>query len=103
WMEPVPCEDNRNALEGINMSYHDLAKQILTLMGGPKNIKKVWHCATRLRFNVNDPDKVQQKKIEALDGVIQVVYSREQFQIVIGTQVADLYNEFINLDGFQLI
>lgn len=98
-MEPVPCEDNRNALEGINMSYHDLAKQILTLMGGPKNIKKVWHCATRLRFNVNDPDKVQQKKIEALDGVIQVVYSREQFQIVIGTQVADLYNEFIKLDG----
>lgn len=81
------------------MNYHDLAKEIIKYMGGEPNIKKVWHCATRLRFNVYDDSKVEKDKLENLNGVIQVVFGHEQWQIVIGTQVADVYNELINLEG----
>ncbi|HAQ3904932.1 TPA: PTS transporter subunit EIIC [Enterococcus faecium] len=81
------------------MDYHSLAKQILVYIGGADNIKKVGHCATRLRFNVIDKNKVQKDKIKQLDGVIQVVFAREQYQVVIGPQVAELYDEFIKLGG----
>lgn len=66
-------------------------------MGGASNIKKVWHCATRLRFNVKDNNKVNQKELEKLKGIIQVVYGHEQWQLVIGTQVADVYDQLINM------
>lgn len=66
-------------------------------MGGASNIKKVWHCATRLRFNVKDNNKVNQKELEKLKGIIQVVYGHEQWQLVIGTQVAEVYDQLINM------
>lgn len=80
---------------------HDLSVQILKDMGGTENIEKVWHCATRLRFNVSHDDQVQKEKIESLAGVIQVVHSRGQWQIVIGTQVADLYDAFVKVSGLK--
>lgn len=79
------------------MKYLDLATDILNYMGGASNIKKVWHCATRLRFNVKDNNKVNQKELEKLKGIIQVVYGHEQWQLVIGTQVADVYDQLINM------
>lgn len=66
-------------------------------MGGASNIRKVWHCATRLRFNVKDNNKVNQKELEKLKGIIQVVYGHEQWQLVIGTQVAEVYDQLINM------
>lgn len=83
------------------MNYHDLASSILVNMGGTKNIKKVWHCATRLRFNVYDNEKVNKGALEKLSGVIQVVYGHGQWQIVIGTEVADVYQAFIDLKEFK--
>ena len=79
------------------MKYLDLATDILNYMGGASNIKKVWHCATRLRFNVKDNNKVNQKELEKLKGIIQVVYDHEQWQLVIGTQVAEVYDQLINM------
>lgn len=79
------------------MKYLDLATDILNYMGGASNIKKVWHCATRLRFNVKDNNKVNQKELEKLKGIIQVVYGHEQWQLVIGTQVAEVYDQLINM------
>lgn len=83
------------------MNYTDLVTHILKNMGGANNIKKVWHCATRLRFSVFDNDKVDKPSLEKLDGIIQVIYARDQWQIVIGTQVADVYSEFIKLDEMK--
>lgn len=79
------------------MKYLDLATDILNYMGGASNIKKVWHCATRLRFNVKDNNKVNQKELEKLKGIIQVVYGHEQWQLVIGTQVTEVYDQLINM------
>lgn len=78
-----------------------MASQILKGMGGSKNIKKVWHCATRMRFNVFDKTEVNKSALEKIDGVIQVIFSNDQWQIVIGTQVPDVYKKFVHLDDFK--
>lgn len=83
------------------MEFDKLSSKILELMGGSKNVAKVWHCATRLRFNVVSDDLVQKKQLEGLDDIIQVVHGRDQWQIVVGTQVADLYEKFIQLTGIN--
>ncbi|WP_196592653.1 beta-glucoside-specific PTS transporter subunit IIABC [Pectinatus sottacetonis] len=79
------------------MQYHSLASNILNYMGGDGNVKKVWHCATRLRFNLVDDSKVNKDKLEELDGVIQVIFGHEQWQIVIGTQVGSVYHELMGI------
>ena len=75
-----------------------LAKQLLKLVGGKQNINQVWHCATRLRFTLKDQDKVPKEKVEALDGVITVVEASGQFQVVIGNNVGDVYQEVVKLE-----
>lgn len=75
-----------------------LAKQLLKLVGGKQNINQVWHCATRLRFTLKDQDKIPKEKVEALDGVITVVEASGQFQVVIGNNVSDVYQEVVKLE-----
>ncbi|MBA1393479.1 PTS beta-glucoside transporter subunit IIABC, partial [Lactobacillus sp. XV13L] len=77
------------------MNYQKLAQDILKLVGGDANIKSAWHCATRLRFLLKDEKKAQTDKIEALDGVITVVQAGGQYQIVIGNNVAQVYDALV--------
>ncbi|ETJ38594.1 hypothetical protein Q604_UNBC07325G0001, partial [human gut metagenome] len=65
------------------MNYETLAKDILGLVGGKANINEAWHCATRLRFKLKDENKAQTAEIEALPGVVTVVKSAGQYQVVI--------------------
>ena len=85
------------------MDYKKVGIQVLELVGGRKNISKLTHCATRLRFEFNDMSKVEVKKIEKLNGVISVVNKGGQFQVVIGNEVQATYiailNEIGNLEG----
>lgn len=79
----------------------ELANQIVTLVGGAENIKKMTHCATRLRLQFYDKNKVEIEKIKDIKGVVGVV-DKDQFQIVIGLQVQEVYDEIIantNLEG----
>lgn len=75
------------------MSYHKLAGEILKLVGGEQNVKHVVHCATRLRFTLNENDKADKKKLQELDGVMSVVQSGGQFQVVIGSHVNEVFKE----------
>lgn len=79
------------------MNYKKLAKDILNNIGGSQNVSKVWHCATRLRFELKDEAQASTKEIENLDGVIAVVQSAGQYQIVIGNSVTKVYDEIITL------
>ncbi|MBA1433883.1 beta-glucoside-specific PTS transporter subunit IIABC [Bombilactobacillus bombi] len=81
------------------MNYQELAQDILKLVGGDANIKSAWHCATRLRFLLKDEKKAQTDKIEALDGVITVVQAGGQYQIVIGNNVAQVYDALVEQDS----
>lgn len=77
----------------------ELAKKIIDLVGGKKNIIDVWHCATRLRMNVDSKDDVDVKKISNLKGVVTAQFSGEQLQIIIGNKVNKVYSEVINITG----
>lgn len=70
-----------------------LAEQILPLVGGAENVQHVMHCATRLRFTLNDPDLAVSNKdtIKELPGVIDVIVQNGQFQICIGPDVGKVY------------
>lgn len=74
------------------MSYEKLAKQIVELVGGEKNVTSLVHCATRLRFTLKDTSKANKGKLESTDGVITVKESGGQFQVVIGNTVPEVYN-----------
>lgn len=82
------------------MKYEQLNRNIIDLVGGKSNIKAVAHCVTRLRLTLNDRNKAWTEKIKELDGVIDVVSSEIAYQIIIGTHVTDVYNEFMEIiDG----
>lgn len=81
------------------MDYEGLAKEILTDVGGKENINTAWHCATRLRFKLKDEAKAQTEKIENLDGVVKVVQSAGQYQVVIGNSVANVFEPLSKLAG----
>ncbi|PIH60277.1 beta-glucoside-specific PTS transporter subunit IIABC [Paenibacillus sp. LK1] len=73
------------------MNQLELGKEIIKNIGGEENIKDFYHCATRLRFILVDTNKADKKKIENLEGVISVVISGGQFQVIIGNKVKDVY------------
>jgi PTS system beta-glucosides-specific IIC component len=71
--------------------YDTLADAILTGVGGESNVKTVTHCATRLRFQLNDQTKADKAAVEGTPGVITVVEAGGQFQVVIGNTVNNVY------------
>jgi len=75
------------------MSYEQLSKDIIKSVGGEKNINNVIHCATRLRFTLNDEQKADKENLEKMKGIIGVVSKGGQFQVIVGTHVADVYKE----------
>lgn len=81
------------------MDYKKVGIQILELVGGTENVRRLTHCATRLRFEFNDMSKVKVKEIENLNGVISVVNKGGQFQVVIGNEVQQAYRVIINKLG----
>lgn len=73
------------------MEYQALAKDILGHVGGKENIVSVVHCATRLRFKLKENQKADADGMKKNPGVIMVVESGGQFQVVIGNHVHDVW------------
>lgn len=70
-----------------------LASEIIEGVGGKENIAYLIHCLTRLRFNVKDKSKVNVEKLNQLTGTVGTQWQGEQFQVIIGQNVADVYKE----------
>ncbi len=83
------------------MDYTALAQQLIEHVGGKFNVKGVVHCATRLRFTLNDDSKANTDAITKLKGVLSVVNAGGQYQIVIGPDVPQVYQEVIAIGGFE--
>jgi PTS system beta-glucosides-specific IIC component len=83
----------------IIRDYNKLASDILQEVGGEANISSFTRCATRLRLVLNDTPAQAKSRIQNLPGVIAVVESGGQFQVVIGTHVADVFNALSALIG----
>lgn len=75
------------------MQYQELADEIVAGVGGKANIISVMHCATRLRFKLKNSQQAQTAALKNNPGVIMVVESGGQYQVVIGNQVAEVYRE----------
>lgn len=79
--------------------YNKLASDILREVGGEKNINSFTRCATRLRLVLNETPAQAKAQVQKLPGVIAVVESGGQFQVVIGTHVADVFNALSAIIG----
>ena len=73
------------------MDYKSLAEMILQNVGGSGNVSGLTHCATRLRFNLKDESKANTDVLKKTKGVMGVVSSGGQYQIIIGSDVASVY------------
>ncbi len=81
--------------------YVDEAKLLLEYIGGKENIQAVSHCVTRMRFVLNDDSKANVEKIESLKVVKGTFTQAGQFQIIIGNDVIEFYNDFIASSGIE--
>lgn len=74
------------------------AQEIVKAVGGPSNIRSLTHCATRLRFELNDASGIDQDAVESIQGVMGAVpQSGDRYQIIIGGAVASVYNDINQL------
>ncbi|EOT29843.1 beta-glucoside-specific PTS transporter subunit IIABC [Enterococcus saccharolyticus] len=78
----------------------EIAARVLDAVGGKENVKSVVHCATRLRFVLNDEGKADTARLQQDNDVIQVVQSGGQYQVVIGSHVSDVYQELTAMANF---
>lgn len=84
---------NKERKKIMSKKYTQLAEQIIEKVGGKENINDVYHCQTRLRFKLKDESKADTKALEAMDGVAKVMINAGVYQVVIGTHVADVFEE----------
>ncbi|ACS85464.1 PTS beta-glucoside transporter subunit IIABC [Musicola paradisiaca] len=83
------------------MKYETLASEIMEGVGGKSNISSVMHCATRLRFKLKDDARANATVLKNNPGVIMVVESGGQFQVVVGNHVSDVYQALLTVSGIE--
>lgn len=75
------------------------AREMLRLVGGKENIVAVTHCVTRMRFTLVDPSIADVPAIEALPSAKGSFTQAGQFQVIIGNEVSDFYDDFVAVSG----
>ncbi len=81
--------------------YESLAKEIIKNVGGKENINSLTHCVTRLRFKLKDESKANDEVLKNMDGVVTVMKSGGQYQVVIGNHVAEVYADVSSVAGIE--
>ena len=73
------------------MNYKEIGQKILEAVGGKGNVQNLTHCATRLRFTLADDSKADDEAVKAIDGVVSLAKSGGQYQVVVGSDVPNIY------------
>lgn len=81
--------------------YQSEARELLKLVGGKENIVSVAHCVTRMRFVLTEPHKADIEGIEKLPTAKGTFTQAGQFQVIIGNDVTNYYNDFIKVSGLE--
>lgn len=81
-------------------NYNEIAKNVLEAVGGKNNVVSVTHCITRLRFTLKDQSVPKDNEIESIDGVVGIMHSAGQYQVVIGQTVDHVYRELCKVGKF---
>lgn len=74
-----------------------IARDTLAAVGGKENVKNVLHCMTRLRFTLKDESVVNDDEVKKVNGVLGVAKTGGQYQVIIGTNVPEVYDEVVKL------
>ncbi|MFR4752393.1 MAG: PTS transporter subunit EIIB [Enterococcus raffinosus] len=74
--------------------YQALVSFILEKVGGKENVLSVTHCMTRLRFTLKDDSLVQKEEVVKSPDVMSAQFASGRFQVVVGTNVADIFKWF---------
>lgn len=85
----------------MSKNYKQIAENVVKKIGGEKNVSHLEHCSTRLRFSIVDPSKVDKEGLKKTSGVMGVVGSGNQCQVVIGNDVIEVYDEVMKLGNFN--
>lgn len=83
------------------MKFRKMSKQVLEFIGGVENIKFVEHCATRLRIHYANKDLIDAEAIKNVEHVMGLVNKTGQIQLIIGPEVNDAYNDFLDVSGWS--
>lgn len=76
-----------------------LASSLLESIGGKQNVSDVFHCMTRLRFNLKDASLANLEEIKKIEGVLGVQIVSGEIQVIIGAGVESVYNDIITMTG----
>lgn len=77
--------------------YHELAENIVKNVGGKENVVGLIHCITRLRFTLKDESLAKDDVLKAMEGVVTVMKSGGQYQVVIGNHVPEVFDDVMPL------
>lgn len=91
--EDEDAEEAEKKVTLANNNYTEVASAVLTAVGGKENVKEVGYCATRLRFEVLDNAKVDEKAVKAAGAAGVIRPSKNACQVIIGTKVQFVYDE----------
>lgn len=81
--------------------YGELAKEVVKQVGGKENVISLTHCITRLRFKLKDESKANDEVLKNMSGVVTVMKSGGQYQVVIGNHVPEVYADVMPLLGLE--
>lgn len=84
------------------MNYKEMSEAIIKEIGGKENVGSLTHCVTRLRFVVVSEEKVNIEGLKAIEGVINVIISSGQYQVILGPIVTDVYNAVMQVIGKEV-
>ena len=82
-------------------NFDGLSQKILELVGGAQNVSRLSHCVTRLRFTVKDKALVKDEELKKLSGVVGSQWLGEQYQVIIGADVDEVYENVRKRGGFE--
>lgn len=82
-------------------NYQSLAKEIVRMVGGKENVLGLVHCITRLRFILKNEGKANDEELKNMEGIVTVMKSGGQYQVVIGNHVSEVYEEVMQLLDLQ--
>ena len=80
---------------------NEMEHKILDLLGGKDNVQRFTHCATRLRFDLKEKEKVDLEAIGTLDGVMGHQFYGNQLQLIIGSEVESVYKKICDENGWN--
>lgn len=94
-------KEAKSMRDASKYEYGAMCQEILQAVGGSGNIKNVFHCVTRLRIVPANRDLVDMDRLNHVGGLLKVIESSGQLQCVVGTTVAEVYGDFLEISGFK--